>query len=176
MLIENTLFGTRDKVAEAIQRLKSFEPTDEPYILAFSGGKDSVCILALAKMAGVKYEAVYNVTSVDPPELVKFIKEKYPEVRREIPHDKNGKPITMWSLLKTNPMPPTQIARYCCKYLKEQQNTGRVTITGVRWAESVNRKKNQGIATITGKNASKEDALKGANFMSTVRGGGGFER
>jgi hypothetical protein len=25
MLIENTLFGTRDKVAEAIQRLKSFE-------------------------------------------------------------------------------------------------------------------------------------------------------
>lgn len=26
MLIENTLFGTRDKVAEAIQRLKSFEP------------------------------------------------------------------------------------------------------------------------------------------------------
>ena len=106
MLIEHTLFGVRDKVQEAINRLKTFEPKDRPYWLAFSGGKDSVVILALAKMAGVNYEAVYNVTSVDPPELVRFIKDKYPDVRREIPHDKNGKPITMWTLLRKRCTPP----------------------------------------------------------------------
>lgn len=55
-LIENTLFGTRDKVAEAIQRLKSFEP-EEGYYVAFSGGKDSQCVYHLCEMAGVKFDA-----------------------------------------------------------------------------------------------------------------------
>lgn len=171
MLIEQTLFGTRDKVKEAISRLQAFEPADRPYWLAFSGGKDSVCILALAKMAGVKYEAVYNVTSVDPPELVRFIKEKYPEVRREIPHDKEGKPITMWSLMRKKATPPTMLMRYCCEKLKESSGMGTVTITGVRWAESANRKKNQGIVTITRKGAEQIAEAQGANFRSTVRGG-----
>lgn len=31
-------------------------------------GKDSDTILALAKMAGVKFDAHYNITTVDPPE------------------------------------------------------------------------------------------------------------
>lgn len=176
MLKEQTLFGTRDKVQEAINRLKAFEPSDRPYWLAFSGGKDSVCILALAKMAGVRFEAVYNVTSVDPPELVRFIKEKYPDVRREIPHDKNGKPITMWSLLRSKCTPPTQIMRYCCEKLKESSGFGTVTITGVRWAESVNRKRNQGLAVITRRGADQIAEMHNANFRSTIRGGGAERR
>lgn len=48
MLIENTLFGVRDKVKIAIDRLQVFEPP-EGYYLAFSGGKDSQCIYHLAK-------------------------------------------------------------------------------------------------------------------------------
>lgn len=63
-----------DKVETAIKRLQTFEPP-EGYYLAFSGGKDSAVIKALADMAGVKYDAHYNLTSVDPPELVKFIKD-----------------------------------------------------------------------------------------------------
>ena len=48
MLIEQTLFGVQDKVADAIERLKAFEPKNgEGYWLAFSGGKDSVTIKAL---------------------------------------------------------------------------------------------------------------------------------
>lgn len=176
MLVENTLFGTNDKVKSAIERIKAFEPKDRPYWLAFSGGKDSVCILALAKMAGVRFDAVYNVTSVDPPELVQFIKKQYPEVRREIPHDKNGKPITMWSLLKSKCTPPTRIMRYCCEKLKESSGVGTVTITGVRWAESNNRKTNQGVVTITRKGAEQIVKRSGVNFLSTVRGGGGAER
>lgn len=72
-------FQGKDKVQTAIERLKVFEP-EEGYYLAFSGGKDSVVVKALANMAGVKYDAHYNVTTVDPPELVQFIKEKHPDV------------------------------------------------------------------------------------------------
>lgn len=74
MLRQIDLMGnTIDKVQTAIDRLRAFEP-EEGYYLAFSGGKDSVVIKAIADMAGVKYDAHYNATTVDPPELVRFIK------------------------------------------------------------------------------------------------------
>src|SRR5574343_2063241 len=92
MLKEQTLFGEIDKVQQAIDRLKEHEP-EEGYYLAFSGGKDSVCIKALADMAKVKYDAHYNITTVDPPELVKFIKKYHPDVIRDRPN------INMWNLI-----------------------------------------------------------------------------
>lgn len=171
-LIEQTLFGSIDKVQTAIDRLRAFEPKDRPYWLAFSGGKDSCVILELAKMAGVKFEAHYNVTSVDPPELVRFVKDVHPEVSFDIPHDKNGKPISMWSLLKSRSMPPTRIARYCCEKLKESSGKGTITITGVRWAESNNRRVNQGAITIADKKAELIPEVQAANFTQTNRGGG----
>lgn len=42
-------------------------------------------------------------------------------------------------------------------------------VTGVRWAESVNRKKNQGIVTLMGKQAAKE--IQSDDFRQTQRGG-----
>lgn len=170
-LIEQTLFGSIDKVQTAIDRLRAFEPKDRPYWLAFSGGKDSCVILELAKMAGVKFEAHYNVTSVDPPELVRFVKREHPEVSFNIPHDKDGKPISMWTLLKKNTMPPTRVARYCCKELKESCGKGTITITGVRWAESNNRRVNQGAITIADKKAELIPEVQAANFTQTNRGG-----
>ena len=169
MLIEETLFGTVDKVKDSIERLKAFEPKDKPYWLAFSGGKDSVVILELAKMAGVKFEAHYNVTSADPPELVRFIKTQYPEVSFDIPHGKDGKPITMWTLIPKKALPPTRIQRYCCSALKESSGKGFVTITGVRWAESNNRKANQGMVTIFG--GKSKDIGADDTKIQTQRGG-----
>lgn len=128
-----------DRVQTAIDRLRNFEPP-EGYYLAFSGGKDSQCIYHLAKQAGVKFDAHYHITSVDPPELVRFIRRQYPDVHFDIPHDKSGKPVTMWSLIAKNSMPPIGMARYCCAKLKESAGQGRLTVTGVRWAESVRRK------------------------------------
>lgn len=147
MLKENTLFGVRDKVAEAIQRLRSFEP-EEGYYVAFSGGKDSQCVYHLCEMAGVKFDAHYYVTSVDPPELVRFIKKQYTQVLFDIPHDKDGKPLTMWNLIPQKLMPPSRVARYCCAELKEKCGAGRITVTGVRWAESTRRKLLHGIASV----------------------------
>ena len=145
MLREVDLMGvTHDKVQRAIDRLRAFEPP-EGYYVAFSGGKDSQCIYHLCKQANVKFDAHYSVTSVDPPELVRFIKEQYPDVSRDIPRDKNRQPITMWNLIVKHGMPPTRFARYCCRELKETNGKGRLTVTGVRWAESVKRAKKQGI-------------------------------
>ena len=67
MLIEQTLWGTIDKVQVAIDRIKTFEPP-EGYYVAFSGGKDSVVILDLVKRSGVKFDAHYNITGIDAPE------------------------------------------------------------------------------------------------------------
>lgn len=137
MIHQMNIYG-KDKVETAIERLQTFEPP-EGYYLAFSGGKDSVVIKALADMAGVKYDAHYHVTGVDPPELVQFVKT-FPDVSRDIPHDKDGNPVTMWNLIPKKGMPPTRFARYCCTALKEQQGIGRFVITGVRWEESVRRR------------------------------------
>ncbi|GAH62141.1 unnamed protein product, partial [marine sediment metagenome] len=65
-----------DKVEAAIKLLRDHEPP-EGYFLAFSGGKDSVVIYDLAIKAGVWFDAHYNVTGIDPPEIVKFIKANY---------------------------------------------------------------------------------------------------
>jgi phosphoadenosine phosphosulfate reductase len=130
-----------DKVKTAIERLKAFEPNDG-YYLAFSGGKDSCCIKALADMAGVRYDAHYSVTTVDPPELVRFIKEKHPDVIFNRPV------MSMRKLIVKHLMLPTRVQRYCCKSLKEANGKGRIVMTGVRWAESNRRKAKHGIASV----------------------------
>lgn len=161
-----------NKVQIAIDRLRAFEPP-EGYYVAFSGGKDSQCIYHLCEMAGVKFNAHYRITSVDPPELVRFIKRQYPQVAMEIPHDKDGRPITMWNLIPKKMMPPTRIVRYCCEKLKESGGEGRLTVTGVRWAESVNRKAGQNLITIPGGEKGAEQAAEenGAEYVQTRRGG-----
>ena len=172
MLIENTLFGTRDKVAEAIQRLKSFEPEDGYYV-AFGGGKDSIVVLDLVKRSGVKYDAHYMITSVDPPELIKYIRKHHPDVAMDFPRDKNGKVVTMWNLIPKHTIPPTRQARYCCAEIKEVNGKGRVTVTGVRWDESARRKKLHGVANVnTSSKKIIEDALAtNASAKLNDRGG-----
>jgi len=162
-----------EKVFKSLERLKAFEP-EEGYYLAFSGGKDSVVCKALLDMAGCKYDATYRVTSVDPPELVRFIKEEHPDVIREVPrYSETNKPITMWNLIVKKLYPPTRLARFCCEYLKESGGDGRMVVTGVRWAESVNRRKNQGIVTFMARNKQiTKDLVENKDFSLTMRGGG----
>lgn len=134
-LIENRIDGVYDKVAIAIDRLRTFEPP-EGYYLAFSGGKDSQCIYHLAKEAGVKFDAHYNLTTVDPPELVYFIRDNYADVIVDKPKE------SMWKLISKKGL-PSRLKRWCCSELKEHGGEGRICVTGVRWAESNNRRNNR---------------------------------
>ena len=68
-----------DKVQASIERIKAFEPQDG-YFLAYSGGKDSTVLLELARRAGVKFDVHYSVTTVDPPELVRFVISQFDAV------------------------------------------------------------------------------------------------
>jgi phosphoadenosine phosphosulfate reductase len=138
----NTLFGVEDKVKIAIDRLKQYEPP-EGYYLAFSGGKDSCVIKQLAIESGVKFDAHYNVTTIDPPELVRFIRKHHPDVIFDRPEE----PF-LWKLVKKGF--PLRQARWCCELYKEQGGNGRTVITGIRWEESV-RRKSWDIKTVTPK-------------------------
>ena len=138
MLDDLTLFGGVSKVSTAIARLQLHEPP-EGYYVAFSGGKDSCVVLDLCKRAGVKFDAHYNLTTVDPPELVRFIKKYHPDI-----WETRTKPEkSMWQLIEEKRFPPTRLFRYCCKVLKEEGGTGRTVVTGIRWQESSKRAKRQ---------------------------------
>lgn len=102
----------KKKEQMAIQALKSFEPSDG-YYLCYSGGKDSDVIRILAQLAGVKHDIVHNLTTVDAPETIYYVKS-IPGVIIDKP------PKTMWQLIVEKHMPPTRLSRYCCEKLKER--------------------------------------------------------
>ena len=107
----------KEKVDSAIRLFQTFEEmalrmSQKGYYLAFSGGKDSVVIYRLAQMAGIRFEAHYHLTTVDPPELVQFIRLDYPQVVIDRPV------LSMWQLIPKKQIPPTRKALYCCEVLK----------------------------------------------------------
>lgn len=132
---ENDLFdGVRDKVQIAIDRIRNFEPKDgSGYYLAFSGGKDSIVVKDLMIKSGCKFDAHFNLTTVDPPELVQYIRKYHKDVEEHKPVE------SMWKLIVRKMIMPTRLIRFCCDVLKEGGGAGRVVVTGVRWAESVKR-------------------------------------
>ena len=154
------------KEKRAIEYLRAFEPKTEPYYLCYSGGKDSDCIRILASLAGVKHDIVYNLTTVDAPETVRYIKS--------IPNVTVSRPeLTMWQLIVKKKMPPTRLIRYCCSELKERGGKGRVKVTGVRWAESSKRKNNSALIQVIGKpkTLQKEAEEMGLKYDNNFFGG-----
>ena len=127
------LFGQTPE-QRSIAIMREFKPP-EGYYLAFSGGKDSIVLYELAKRAGVKFTAHYSVTGIDPPELVRFIRDEYPDVHWEKPPKMNW-----WKGLTKKGL-PTRTARWCCEVLKEHGGQGRIVLTGVRAAESNSRRR-----------------------------------
>ena len=119
----------------AIDRLRAFEPP-EGYWLAFSGGKASVCAKDLCLRAGVKFESHYNVTGIDAPEVVYFIRQFHPDVIFEMPE------MSIWKWIEKKGL-PTRQHRWCCEKLKERGGHGRRVVTGIQWSESFKRSKRQ---------------------------------
>jgi len=125
--------NTMTREERSIKILESFEPKNG-YHLAFSGGKDSQVLYDICLKAGVKFTAYFCRTSVDPPEVISFIKENYPDVIFLKPK------LTMYQLILQRKALPTRIMRFCCEVLKEYAGSGQIVLTGIRSAESNNRK------------------------------------
>ena len=117
----------------AIERLKMFEPP-EGFWVAYSGGKDSDVILNLTRRSGCKYDAHHSLTTADPPEVVRHVKE---QADVEIHRPKR----TMWESIKYHKCPPRRGMAYCCAEQKESGGTDRLIVTGIRWGESSMRSK-----------------------------------
>jgi phosphoadenosine phosphosulfate reductase len=118
----------------AIDTLRRFEPF-EGYHLAFSGGKDSIVCLKLCELAGVKFRAVYSITTVDFPHILPFIRKNYPQAEFDRPS------MSMYDLIVKMGILPTRLSRFCCEVLKEYSGKGKLVITGIRSEESNARKK-----------------------------------
>lgn len=130
------------KIEASIAMLKKAESLalsmdERGFRLAFSGGKDSQVLYHIAKMAGVKFHAEMQITTLDPPELMRFVRAQYPDVKKNLPK------MNFYNLIKKNGMLPTSQMRYCCRILKESagDGSGSVTLLGIRAAESVKRAK-----------------------------------
>lgn len=135
---------TCEKVQTAIKRLQSFEP-DVGYEVGYSGGKDSDVIKILANLANVNHIIVHNLTTVDAPETVRYIKSQGDVIIKR-------PELSMWQLIPKKLMPPTRLARYCCQVLKERPTQGqRILVTGVRWAESARRAESADVVKILNK-------------------------
>ena len=138
MLVKIKPANFDDKLQHSIELLQKSEALalryyDKGFYLAFSGGKDSQALYYVAKMAGVKFETHYSLTTLDPPELVHFIRREYPDVIVDRPT------LTFAKLCLKKKALPTMLMRFCCAELKETKGENTVTLTGVRRQESVQR-------------------------------------
>lgn len=105
---------------------------DDPIEVSYSGGKDSDVILALTKMAGIPYRAIYKNTTIDPPGTVKHCKDNGVEV--VMPNERFLDIIARKGF-------PTRRARFCCEVLKEYKILDNA-VQGIRRSESTKRAKN----------------------------------
>lgn len=122
------------KIKRAIDVLRTNEPTSG-YGLAFSGGKDSCVIKQLAIESGVKFKAYYSMTTLDPPELVQFIKTHHKDVQFLRPKRAMLRQMSDYKLF-----PPNQFCRWCCQMYKEGSlKKFSARIIGVRASESIRR-------------------------------------
>lgn len=130
------------KIDKAIALIGEYEPeaiktSADGYCLAFSGGKDSGVIAKLIEMAGSRHTMDYSVTTIDPPELVRHIKDNY-DVKF------HRQPQVLLTEMVENPAckgPPTRLIRWCCEKYKENTGNNQWKILGVRAEESLRRKK-----------------------------------
>jgi phosphoadenosine phosphosulfate reductase len=121
----------KDHISTAIERIKTFKPF-QGYFLAFSGGKDSVVVKHLLNLAEVKYDGWYNHTTIDPPQLVRYITQYH----KDITVIKPRTPFLKRMLVRGF---PTRRNRWCCAEYKECYGYGRMVVTGIRAEESTAR-------------------------------------
>lgn len=117
------------KIEQAIKLLRLSAEAYDDIELCYSGGKDSDVILELARMAGIKFTAIYKATTIDPPYTIAHCREN--GVHVVFPKK------TFFQLVEEKGM-PSRFGRWCCGYLKEYK-IKETQILGIRKCESLKR-------------------------------------
>jgi len=127
----------KDYVLEAVNFLKQNLSDKGKIFVAFSGGKDSTVIAKLMEISELNYQLYYSFTGIDPPELVRFIRENYRECT--FLHPKKS----FWKDLESH-IPPSSKIRWCCTSLKKEPSY-KINlfhrVEGIRSEESSRRAK-----------------------------------
>ena len=116
---------------EAIDRIRYFA-TEPPVFVAFSGGKDSAVVLDLAHRSGIIFIPFQNVTGLDDPAVVRFIRQDA-RIKMFSP------PKSLTDLAVSYGCLPTHKYRWCCRELKERMPSCGLVLTGIRAQESTRR-------------------------------------
>lgn len=165
-----------DLEQRSIERIKlaalmSEQYYNSPIICTYSGGKDSDVMLELFKRSGVNFEVVNSHTTVDAPQTVYHIREKFHQLEEKgikatiIYPTYKGKRTSMWELIEKKG-PPTRVHRWCCKVFKETSTPNRMVATGVRWDEST-RRAARGEYETTGKTAKERQSATYEDIILT---------
>lgn len=123
----------RTKIQTAIARLHNY-CDGKKVLCAFSGGKDSQCVYHLLKDAGIPFKAQYSITRFEPPELIHFIRDNYPDVtfrrafKRSLVEEIEKKGL------------PNRWFRWCCTAKHIKTPGFDIAAIGIRWQESARRR------------------------------------
>lgn len=129
----------QDKLMYSINLLRKAEKLalhydpENGFYNTFSGGKDSQAMYHVMKLAGVKFRTHMSLTSIDPPEVIRFVKREYPDVELLKPHE------SIYGIAVRKGLLPTMKIRWCCQEYKENKGAGKVTTIGIRRQESARR-------------------------------------
>lgn len=129
----------RKKIQHSVELIRKaekialmYDPEDGFYN-TFSGGKDSQVLFHIVKMAGVKFKTHMSLTSVDPGDVIRFVKTEYSSVVRHKPK------LSIFQKAIERQILPTMRVRWCCADFKESAGAGKVTLIGIRAEESARR-------------------------------------
>lgn len=132
-VFDKTLDG-RSLYDIAIETIRHYARSDGKNLVAFSGGKDSQVVLQLCKEAGVTYLAQYSITRFEPPELLDFLKEHYPEVAIRRAYKK-----PLLAEIEYRGL-PSRWTRWCCAAKHVATPGYPMAFIGVRGEESARRR------------------------------------
>lgn len=109
----------------AIKLIRDFEELalrrcpDKGYIVGYSGGKDSDCLVDLFFRAGVKFTIIHNHTTMDIPDTVYYIRKRFKEWReRGVECEIFYPEKSFWRICEEKKMLPFRKRRFCCELLK----------------------------------------------------------